>query len=257
MQDERIALEDDRIVLEDVLTSLKHDRGAVKPRTTPSRNPRLTPEAMSAALERIRLFVGDAANELAVTKMAQRNPFAVLVSTLISLRTRDEVTDVVSPRLLAEAPTPEALSRLTAARISRLIYPAGFYRTKGKTLRAVAKILVEKHGGEVPGDLDTLLELKGVGRKTANLVVTLGFGKRGICVDTHVHRISNRLGFVKTRAPDDTEEALRKRLPAPWWIPINDVLVAFGRAHCTPLSPRCSTCPVSAACAKVGVTRSR
>ena len=213
---------------------------------------------MSKALQRIQTFVGSAADTLAVTKMGrERDAFAVLVSTIISLRTRDEVTDAVSPKLLAVAPDAEALARLPAARISKLIYPACFYRVKGKTLRAIGKTLVEKHGGKVPDSIDELVEMKGVGRKTANLVVTLGYGKPGICVDTHVHRISNRLGFVKTKAPDETEEALRARLPPAWWIPINDVLVAFGRAHCTPLSPRCSTCPVSDACAKAGVVRHR
>jgi endonuclease-3 len=212
---------------------------------------------MAAALDRIAAFV-EGRDHLAVTRMAERHdPFAVLVSTVISLRTRDEVTDAVAPRLLAEAPTPEALARLPAERISELVYPAGFYRTKGRTLRALGCALVERHEGRVPDTLDALLELGGVGRKTANLVLTLGYGKPGICVDTHVHRISNRLGFVRTRAPDETEQVLRERLPARWWIPINDVLVSFGRIHCTPLSPRCSMCPVARTCLRVGVQRSR
>jgi endonuclease-3 len=150
-----------------------------------------------------------------------------------------------------------ALARVPERKIARLIYPAGFYRTKAKTLRAIAKVLLVEHHGRVPDEIDTLLKLKGVGRKTANLVVTLGYGKPGICVDVHVHRISNRLGSVRTRSPDETERALRAILPSRWWIPINDVLVAFGRSHCTPLSPRCSTCPVASRCARVGVRRSR
>lgn len=222
-----------------------------------ARSGTLSPRRTAAAIDRIATFV-DGVDHLAVTKAAEtQDPFAVLVSTLISLRTRDEVTDVVAPRLLAEAPTPAALAAMDEARIAGLIYPACFYRTKGRTLRAVGRALVERHGGRVPDAMDALLALDGVGRKTANLVITLGFGRPGICVDTHVHRIVNRLGFVRTRAPDETERVLRARLPRRLWIPINDVLVSFGRTHCTPLSPRCSTCPVVGACQRVGVGRSR
>jgi endonuclease-3 len=219
----------------------------------------MTPREMAAALARIKAFVARGPESAYVTKLANatRDPYAVLVSTIISLRTRDEVTDAVTPKLLRVAPDVRALARMPARTIASLIYPAGFYRTKAKTLRAIARTLIDRHGGRVPDEIDVLLGLKGVGRKTANLVVTLGYGKPGICVDVHVHRISNRLGFVETRTPDETERALRAALPARWWIPINDVLVAFGRSHCTPLSPRCSTCPVAARCARVGVTRSR
>jgi len=217
----------------------------------------LSVRRMSAALGRIAAFV-EGQDHLAVTRIAEeRDPFAVLVSTMISLRTRDEVTDLVAPRLLAEAPTPDALARLPEGRIAELIYPACFYRTKGKTLRAVGRALVERHAGRVPDTMEGLLALGGVGRKTANLVLTLGHGKPGICVDTHVHRISNRLGFVRTRAPDETERVLRARLPRRFWMSINDVLVSFGRTHCAPLSPRCSTCPVARTCLRVGVGRSR
>jgi endonuclease-3 len=217
----------------------------------------LTPRRMAAALDRIAAFVRGK-DHLAVTKVAaERDPYAVLVSTVISLRTRDEVTDAVTPRLLAEAPTPWALADLPEARIAALIYPACFYRVKGRTLRALGRALLERHGGHVPDTLEALLALDGVGRKTANLVLTLGHGKAGICVDTHVHRIANRLGFVRTRAPDETERVLRARLPRRWWIPINDVLVSFGRVHCAPLSPRCSTCPVARTCLRVGVGKRR
>jgi endonuclease-3 len=212
---------------------------------------------MSRALTRIRAFI-QGTEPLAVTKVAARHdPFAVLVSTVISLRTRDEVTDVVAPRLLARAPDPDTLARLGASRIATLIYPSGFYRTKARTLRELARTLLDAYGGRVPDTLDGLLALKGVGRKTANLVLTLGYGKPGICVDVHVHRISNRLGFVCTRSPDETEQALRARLPRRWWIPVNDLLVTFGRRHCTPLSPRCSSCPIADVCRRVGVGRSR
>ncbi|HJZ83949.1 MAG TPA: endonuclease III [Polyangia bacterium] len=218
----------------------------------------LTPRQMSAALTRIARFVGRAPAQLAVSRIAQRqDPFAVLVSTIISLRTRDEVTEVASERLLALGKTPAALARIPAARIARLIYPAGFYRNKAKTLRALARTLIAQHGGSVPDTLDELLALHGVGRKTANLVLTLGYAKPSICVDTHVHRICNRLGFVRTREPDQTELVLRARLPRRWWLTINDILVAFGRVHCGPLSPRCSSCPARALCHRVGVLRSR
>lgn len=149
------------------------------------------------------------------------------------------------------------MRRLPATRITRLIYPVGFYRTKARVIRDICRDLLDRFGGRVPDDIDTLLTLKGVGRKTANLVVTMGYGKPGICVDTHVHRISNRLGYVRTRDPEATEMALRVRLPRRFWIDYNDLLVAFGQNICTPLSPRCSACPVSTLCRRVGVTASR
>jgi endonuclease-3 len=196
----------------------------------------------------------------AVSELAQRlphEPFHVLVSTMISLRTKDEVTAGASGRLLGRAPTPKALSELSPEEIGRLIYPAGFYNTKARNLQAMATVLVEKHQGVVPSDMDALLELPGVGRKTANLVRNLGFGLDGICVDTHVHRISNRLGWVRTRTPHETELALEEILPRRFWIPINELLVRFGQRICTPLSPRCSICLVAGHCRQVGVTRSR
>jgi endonuclease-3 len=194
----------------------------------------------------------------AVTAVAaRRDPFAVLVSTILSLRTKDEVTAAASARLLARAPAPAALLRLPARTIERLIYPVGFYRVKARHLRAVARLLLARHGGRVPADLDLLLELPGVGRKVANLVLVLGFGLPGVCVDTHVHSICNRLGYVRTRDPLATEMALRRKLPRRHWLTVNDLLVTFGQNVCGPLSPRCSTCPVARHCARVGVTRSR
>lgn len=184
-------------------------------------------------------------------------PFAVLVSTMISLRTKDGVTASASARLLGRAPTPSALAALPSGAIARLIYPAGFYRTKARHLRETARLLLERHGGRVPRTLEELLELPGVGRKTANLVLNLGFGLPGICVDTHVHRISNRLGWVCTRTPLETERALEARLPRRFWIPVNGLLVAFGQRTCTPQSPRCSVCPVRKRCPRIGVARSR
>ncbi len=186
-----------------------------------------------------------------------RRAFRVLVATMISPRTRDEVTEVAAKRLLAAAPDAARLAALPVARIERLIYPAGFYHTKAANLAKAARILVRHHGGRVPDGMPELLELPGVGRKVANLVRNLGFGLEGICVDTHVHRISNRLGWVRTRSPEQTERALQEVLPRAWWIPVNDLLVRFGQAVCTPLSPRCSACPVAAACPRVGVGRAR
>jgi endonuclease III len=194
-----------------------------------------------------------------VSEVARENsdPYRVLVSTMISLRTKDAVTLRASEALLAVAPDPKRLAALTAARIEKLIFPAGFYRTKAKNLRAVARLLLDRHAGAVPSDMDELLTLPGVGRKTGNLVRNLGFGLPGICVDTHVHRISNRMGWVKTRNPTETEQALILVLPERYWISINELLVRYGQAVCTPLSPRCSLCPVADWCARVGVGRSR
>jgi endonuclease-3 len=188
---------------------------------------------------------------------APHDPFHVLVGCLLSLRTKDETTGPASERLFALASTPATLRGLTARRIARAIYPVGFYRTKARTLRRIAGVLLDRYGGSVPGTLEALLELPGVGRKTANLVLTQGFGKPGICVDTHVHRITNRWGYVRTRAPDDTEAALRRKLPRRYWRQINELLVALGQTICRPISPRCSICPVSCYCARVAVDRSR
>ena len=194
-----------------------------------------------------------------VTLIAQTtgDPFRVLISTMLSLRTQDDTTAAAARRLFARAATPAAMLRLPAATIARLIYPVGFYRTKARAIRANCRTLLERWGGAVPRDLDALLTLQGVGRKTANLVLTLGFRAPGICVDTHVHRISNRLGYVRTRVPDETEQALRRKLPAEHWIEINDLLVAFGQHLCRPISPHCSRCPIASYCPRRGVTTSR
>jgi endonuclease-3 len=195
----------------------------------------------------------------AVTIVAEdsRSPYKVLVSCIISLRTKDEVTAQASQRLFERAATPEAMQQLPTAEIAKLIYPAGFYRTKAEQILAISSRLVAEYGGRVPDSLDELLAFRGVGRKTANLVLTLGFGKPGICVDTHVHRICNRWGYVATRTPEATEMALRVQLPPEYWIEINDLLVAFGQNLCHPVSPRCSICRLNELCARVGVTHSR
>jgi endonuclease-3 len=198
-------------------------------------------------------------NPTAVGAVAQdsRDPFQVLIACLISLRTKDAVTAEASARLFRLARTPLAMVRLPAARIARAIYPAGFYRTKARTIKGLCRTLLAEHGGKVPDDLERLLGLKGVGRKTANLVLTVGYGKPGICVDTHVHRISNRLGIVSTKIPEETEFALRKVLPRRHWIPYNDLLVTFGQNLCKPISPLCSTCPVQVLCPRLGVAKHR
>ncbi len=194
-----------------------------------------------------------------VTKIARRtrSPFKVLVSTVISARTKDEVTGEASRRLFAEASTPKGIAALPETRIAALIYPAGFYRTKARSIRALAGTIAGERRGRVPRTMEGLLSLPGVGRKTANLVLTLGFGIPGICVDTHVHTVVNRLGLVRTKNAGQTEACLRATLPREHWIEINDLLVVFGKTICTPLSPRCSICPIRRSCARVGVGRSR
>lgn len=186
-----------------------------------------------------------------------RDPFKILISTILSLRTKDEVTAKASERLFKKADNPYDMVKLSEEEIEKLIYPVGFYRNKAKTIKKICKTLIEKYNGKVPDSLDELLKLKGVGRKTANLVVTLGFDKPGICVDTHVHRIMNRIGYVKTKTPEETEFALRKKLPKKYWKIINELLVALGQHICHPTSPKCSVCPIKDYCRKVGVKRSR
>jgi endonuclease-3 len=212
-------------------------------------------EQLIRTLQRtLRSGPAPAVSELATER---RDPFAVLVSTIISSRTKDEVTAQASTRLLRRAPSARQLARLSPAQIARLIYPAGFYRVKAEHLRKAAVILLQRHQGRVPSGMTELLALPGVGRKTANLVRNLGFGLQGICVDTHVHRVSNRLGWVHTTTPEQTEAALQKVLPRRYWIPINALLVAFGQSVCTPVSPRCSVCPLASRCPRIGVARSR
>jgi endonuclease-3 len=187
----------------------------------------------------------------------QRDPFMILISTLLSLRTKDEVTEVATERLFALATTPAEMLKVPQTKIAKVIYPVGFYHVKARTIHSVCRDLINRFNSQVPDDLNELLSINGVGRKTANLVVTLAYGKEGICVDTHVHRISNRLGYVKTKTPDETEFALRAKLPHKHWIIYNTIMVAFGRKTCKPVSPLCSKCPVFKYCDRVGVGLSR
>lgn len=187
----------------------------------------------------------------------RRDPFEILVSTILSLRTKDEVTREASHRLLERGGTPEDILALAEDQIATLIYPVGFYKTKAKRLRQICQALIDRYGGKVPDDLDELLTLPGVGRKTANLVITLGYSQPGVCVDTHVHRISNRLGYVQTKTPEQTEMALRDKLPVEYWIEYNDLLVTWGQNICRPISPFCSQCAIRPYCRQVGVVRHR
>ncbi|MCY3964873.1 MAG: endonuclease III [Acidobacteria bacterium] len=187
----------------------------------------------------------------------ERDPFKVLVSTILSARTKDEATAAATRRLFDVASTPEEIAGLPAAQIERLIFPVGFYRTKAKNLRLAMGVLLGRFGGEMPRTVEELIELPSVGRKTANLVVTEGFRRPGICVDTHVHRITNLWGYVDTKTPLETEMALRAKLPRSQWIGLNKTLVSFGQKLCVPVSPWCSRCPVEEWCPKLGVDRSR
>jgi endonuclease-3 len=184
-------------------------------------------------------------------------PWAVLVSTILSLRTKDEVTRSASRRLLEKARGPEELLALGLEETARLAYPAGFYRTKAANLQKIAALLLEEHGGQVPADMDALLSLPGVGRKTANLVLTEAFDMYGICVDIHVHRICNRAGWLATQTPEKTEIALREKLPKKYWKKINGLLVLYGQNVCRPVSPFCSRCVIKDHCLRTGVAKSR
>ena len=187
----------------------------------------------------------------------KRSPFKVLISCLLSLRTKDKVTAEASGRLFKLADTPQQMLNISARDIEKTIYPVGFYKTKSMRIKEICKTLINDYEGIVPDEIDELLKLKGVGRKTANLVVTLGYGKLGICVDTHVHRISNRLGLIKTKTPEQSEFSLRKKLPRKYWIIYNDLLVAYGQNICTPVSPKCSICKIFDNCKRVGVKNFR
>ncbi len=185
-------------------------------------------------------------------------PFNTLISCVLSLRTKDEVTEKASLRLLKKYNTPEKILTLSEKRISELIYPVGFYKTKAKRLKEISKTLIDDYSSKVPEDFDELLKLKGVGRKTANIVMVYGHKKTGyLPIDTHCHKIPNRLGWIKTKTPEETEVALRKILPEKYWDDFNDLFVTFGQNICVPISPFCSKCPIEKYCKKINVKRSR
>ncbi len=209
-------------------------------------------------LRRIRRRLeGSAPPVVTLIAEAERDPFKVLVSTILSARTRDEATAAATRRLFAAASTPQAIEALPLEELERLIFPVGFYRAKARNLKLAMTALRERFGGETPGTVEELVGLPGVGRKTANLVVTEGFRRPGICVDTHVHRIVNLWGYVDTKTPLETEMALRAKLPRSQWIDLNRTLVSFGQKLCLPVSPWCSRCPVEEWCPKLGVGRRR
>jgi len=194
---------------------------------------------------------------IVTTISRERTPFHVLISCILSLRTKDRTTREASDRLFALADNPEEMEKIPVEKLEKIIYPVGFYRIKARKIKEICAVLIKTYSGKVPDEIDELLKLNGVGRKTANLVVTLGYQKPGICVDTHVHRITNRWGYVKTGNPHETEFALREKLPKKYWLTINDILVTFGQNICVPVSPKCSICPVNVFCKRVGVTRNR
>ena len=211
-----------------------------------------------AVIKILRLTVAELKTPaVGVVQEKWRDPFRTLVSCILSLRTQDKTTREASMRLFALADTPEKILRLSNDTIREAIYPVGFYRRKADVILQICADLIDRFDGRVPDDLEQLLTLKGVGRKTANLVVTVGFNKLGICVDTHVHRISNRWGYIHTKSPDQTEMALRKKLPQEYWIEFNDLLVPYGQNICLPISPLCSQCPIYDYCQRIGVSKSR
>jgi len=186
-----------------------------------------------------------------------KDPFSIFVSTLISLRTKDQVTIEASKKLFDEVKSFYDIKKIDEEKISQLIYPAGFYKTKAKRLKEIAEVIIREYNGELPSDMDSLLKLPGVGRKTANLVRILGFNLDGICVDTHVHRISNRLGLVKTKKPEETEFKLMESIEKKYWKSLNEYMVSYGQVVCKPISPHCTICELNTQCPKIDVTSRR
>ena len=191
------------------------------------------------------------------TQLDYQNPFQLLIATILSAQCTDKQVNRVTRTLFKKLPTPKAFADAPITMIEKLIHSTGFFRNKAKNIQSCATVLMEQHKGNVPGTLDALVKLPGVGRKTANLVLVEGFGQEAICVDTHVHRISNRIGYVHTRTPEKTEFALRKKLPRKYWVQYNELLVAFGQVLCRPISPWCSRCPVAHMCPRIAVKKSR
>jgi endonuclease-3 len=217
----------------------------------------MNPSDISISLKHLRKSIKTWPIPVVTAISSKRNPFMVLVSCILSLRTRDMVTASASDRLFVLACTPEDFVNLEPEQVEKAIYPVAFFRNKTVTLFNLCRILIDEYDGKVPELLDELLQIKGVGRKTANLTITLGYGNLGICVDVHVHRISNRWGYVETKSPDETEIALRKMLPKRYWKEFNNLLVSFGQNICKPTSPYCSKCCIEKYCSQTGVISSR
>ena len=187
-----------------------------------------------------------------------KTPFSTLISCLLSLRTKDEVTADASYRLFRKYNTPNQIVKASEEEIKSLIYPVGFYKTKAKRIKEISKTILENYNGKVPNDFKELLKLKGVGRKTANIVMVYGHNKQGFLpIDTHCHRIPNRLGWIKTKTPEQTEEELKEVLPKDYWDDFNHLFVKFGQTICVPISPFCSKCPIKNYCKQIFVTKSR
>lgn len=217
----------------------------------------MDPRSLSLSLKRLRVACKQWRTPSVSVISREGDPFRVLVSTLLSLRTRDEVMEEAAIRVFSLADSPRKMLRVSPAKLQKAIYPAAFFRNKQRSLMALCRILVEENDSEVPNTLEGLLALPGVGRKTANLTLILGFNKPGICVDTHVHRIVNRWDLVRTLNADETEMALRESLPRRYWKEFNELLVAFGQNCCKPVSPICSECPIDEFCPKRSVSRKR
>ena len=217
----------------------------------------MNPSDISISLKHLRKSIKTWPIPVVTAISSKRNPFMVLVSCILSLRTRDMVTAAASDRLFVLACTPEDFVNLEPEQVEKAIYPVAFFRNKTVTLFNLCRVLIDEYDGKVPELLDELLQIKGVGRKTANLTITLGYGNLGICVDVHVHRISNRWGYVETKSPDETEIALRKMLPKRYWKEFNNLLVSFGQNICKPTSPYCSKCCIEKYCSQIGVISSR
>ncbi len=217
----------------------------------------MTNVVIDEVFKALSLEVGKLQEPIVGRVARDNNPFKVLISTMLSLRTKDITTEHAFRRLTAIASSPEEISHLPLEAIEKAIFPVGFYKTKAKNIKETSKIIIKKHHGKVPGDFNDLLSLPGVGRKTANLVMILGFDELGICVDTHVHRITNRWGYVSTKTPDETEMKLREILPRQYWKDINNYLVPYGQYICVPVSPHCSRCKLITYCSRIGVRSSR
>jgi endonuclease-3 len=213
----------------------------------------MSPSGLSTSLKHLRILIKTWPTPVVTAISSKRNPFMVLVSCILSLRTRDKVTASASDSLFKLAHTPEVFFKLEPEKVEKAIYPVAFFRNKTVTLFNLCRVLIDKYDGKVPESLDELLQLKGVGRKTANLTITLGYDKLGICVDIHVHRVANRWGYVETKSPDETEIALRRKLPKRYWKEFNNLLVSFGQNICKPKSPYCSKCSIKKYCSQIGV----
>ncbi|MBU0496849.1 MAG: endonuclease III [Candidatus Thermoplasmatota archaeon] len=188
----------------------------------------------------------------------KETPFTTLISCILSLRTKNEVTEEAAISLLSQYDTPEKIAQLTEATLANLIYPVGFYKTKAKRIKEMTQVIIKKYDGNVPDTMEELLTLKGVGRKTANIVMVYGHHRHGFLpIDTHCHRIPNRLGWIRTKTPEETEQALLKLLPEQFWDDFNDLFVLFGQKICVPISPFCSKCPIQQYCKQIGVTTKR